>query len=103
MINPCLRYFVHINDSGIPAVDTMFATTDSNGQATCKRKIAPVPPFQVALTKECRPLTGLRYFYKQSKLTGRILPNSMFSAQSKPVNMCIGQFNILEFIITTPS
>lgn len=102
-VNPCLSYFVHLSSTGEPIPSTMYAVTKQRGQATCKRLIAPVPPYQVDIHRECHPQSGLRYFYKVNKITGNIVPNSMFSMTHKPTSLCSGQDSILEFIVTTPS
>lgn len=103
MINPCLSYFVHLNSVGEPIPSTMFADQTGQGQASCGRLIARVPTTQVPYSEECRPQSGLRYFYRMNSQTGRIVPNSMFSGSHKPKSMCSGTSRILEFIITQPS
>lgn len=99
MLNPCNRFFVHLAEDNTPIAGTMFSTTHSNGQATCKREIAAVPNYQVAITKECRPATKLRYFYRINSQTNAIVPNSLFSMTHKPTSMCSGMNKILEFIV----
>jgi len=98
-VSSCLQYFVHISATGEPIPGTMFAVQKGHNQSSCKRRIAPLPPYQVAITKECRPKSGLRYFYRASKLTGKVLPNSLFAGTHKPANMCSLTDVILEFII----
>lgn len=100
MINPCLSYFVHLNANNDPIPGTMFAVGKQHGQATCKRKIAPVPATQASNENQCFQSNRLRYFYMVNKQTGQIVPNSMFSRVGKPKSMCSGQNQILEFIVT---
>ena len=105
MINHCISYFTHVDSEGAPILGTMFAAAKAHGQAKCKRLIAPVPPYQVAVTKECRPESRLRYFYKikfdKRLQTNVIVPNSMTAGYHKPKSMCSGTESLLEFIITT--
>ena len=104
MISPCLYYWVNLNPAtGEPLMTTMRAQDNNRydvGYGPCTE--ARVPPYQMVAPqglKQCFPKSGLRYFYKVNNRTGRILPNSMFSQQGKPANMCIGHYNILEFKI----
>ncbi len=103
MINPCLSYFTHVSSTGEPILGTMFSDTTGQGQATCGRLIARVPAYQVNIHNECRPASGLRYFYRYNSQTNRIVPNSMFSGSHKPKSMCSGTSRILEFIVTQHS
>jgi len=96
---PCLFYKVKLAADKTPILGTMQGYPNNKISDPCAE--ARVVPYQVAVTKECRPASGLRYFYKQDKRTGNILPNSMFAGTAKPTSMCSGQFNILEFIVTS--
>jgi len=98
-VSPCLTYTVHLDSALCPIPSTMQGVTKIHKVASCQHKIATVPNYQVAVTKECRPKSHLRYFYLINSRTKKIVPNSMFSMTHKPKNMCTGVNSILEFIV----
>lgn len=97
--NPCLQYIVHLNSDLTPIPSTMQGVQSIHKLPSCKHKIARVLPYQVPVTKECRPKTHLRYFYLINKRTNAIVPNSMVALSHKPKNMCTGVNSYLEFIV----
>ncbi len=102
--SPCRRnYFVHLTERGTPIVDTMFSKNNNKIDAGYKCREARLPNTQMTVpvgNVQCFFGTRhLRYFYKVSKITNEILPNSMWSQSGKPSSMCSGTFNILEYII----
>jgi len=100
--NPCLYYFVHLTELGTPISGTMFAKTNNKIDKGLKCREARLPATQMTVPAgktQCFGKGHLRYFYKVSKTTGQILPNSFFSREGKPKSMCSGIYNILEYII----
>lgn len=99
-VKPCLFYKVQLAQTGEPLVGTMQGYPNAKISDPCAQAL--VPNYQVPVTEECRPASGLRYFYKVDR-NGKIVPNSMWSATKKPKSMCSGQHSVLEFIVTKPS
>ncbi len=98
-INPCIYYTVRINpDTKTPILGTMQSRA-ANHHITDPCLEAAVPATQMTHTNQCWPSTGLRYWYKVSKIDGEVLANSMFTSVGKVDNQCSGQYNILEFVI----
>lgn len=98
-ISPCQVYRVKLNpDTRTPIVDTMQATSSTwKIKDPCLEAI--VPTTQMTHVGSCLPPTKLRYWYRVSKITGNILPNSMVAMPKRPTNQCAGQEEILEFVI----
>lgn len=97
--NPCTVFTVKLNpDTRTPILGTMMSNrTTWKIPAPCTMDI--VPNTQMSYTNACRPSTGLRYWYKVNKMSGNILPNSMFVTTGKVPNQCSGQYSILEYVI----
>lgn len=101
VLSNCLFYFVSLDSNNFPIPSTMRAKDNNRldtGYTICDE--VRLPPYQMTGTGsqvQCFPANKLRYFYKVSKLTGAILPNSMWSQLGKPNTMCTGTYSILEY------
>lgn len=97
----CQFYHVKLDPaSGIPLITTMQAYPYNRIEDPCTT--AWLPPYQMSVPAgktRCFPTNGLRYFYKINSQTGRVLPNSLFSQQGKPRNMCTGVEKIVEYLV----
>ena len=97
-VSPCLHYIVHLDSALCPIPSTMQGVTKIHKVPSCAHKIATVPNYQVALTKECRPANHLRYFYLVDR-NNNIVPNSMVAMKRKPLRGCNGTKHYLEFVV----
>ena len=95
----CKFFHVKLGSEGQPLLGTMQAFPYNRIEDPCTT--AWLPPYQMEVPAgktRCFLPNHQRFFYKKSRITGKVLPNSLFSAIGQ-VPRCDGQFDVLEYLI----
>lgn len=98
----CLYYFVHLDENGAPIPGTMFSKNNNRIDHGYACREGRLPPYQVQAPAghvQCYLPNHLHYYYLQDKVTGRVVPNSLWSQETKVKSFCRGHYNILEYKI----
>lgn len=96
---PCIFYHVKLDNNGAPILGTMQGYHTNRITDPCTT--AWLPPYQMTLPAgktHCFAKNHIRYYYLQNKITGKVVPNSLFQHIGQSVR-CIGQNNVLEYLV----
>lgn len=97
--SPCFFYKVKLNDRGEPIPGTMQGYKNNKIEDPCTT--AWLPPYQMVLPvgkTHCFAKNHQRFYYLQNKITGKVVPNSLFIKLGQSIR-CIGQNNVLEYLV----